>query len=115
MQMPIPSNQALVPHRPFMTVRVADFDDEPAELRTYASREACEADLLDWICESVIPDEISGGAWDPGDGWYTFAAYEAGELRHQRTEHPDGGFHFGPWAEEAFAASIDSAGGRWPF
>ncbi len=114
--MPIPDNRALVPYRPFMTVRAADFHEEPAELRTYASREACENDLFAWISESVIPNEVSGGSYNPGHGWYTFASYENGEIRHQRREHPEGlCYHFGPWAEDAFAASTDNSGGPWPF
>ena len=116
MQMPIPANRALVPYRPFMTVRVADFDEEPAEIRTYASREACETDLFDWISESVIPDEIDDGYCVKGEGWYTFAAYENGELRHQRSEHPEGLCNlFGPWPEEAFASWIGNDRRPFPF
>ena len=86
--MPIPASHALVPFRPFMTVRVAEFDDEPAAFRTYATREDCERDLFDWIAESVIPDDISCGCFNPGEGWYTFTACEHGELRHRRGEYP---------------------------
>jgi len=117
MQMPIPANRALVPFRPFMIVRVADYDEEPAEIRTYASREACERGLFDWIGESVVHDEISGGAFDPGSGWYTFAACENGEVRHWRSECPQGiRCHFGPWPEEEEAAlRRATAGLPWPF
>ncbi len=62
-----------------------------------------ERDLFDWIYDSVILDEISGGSFNPGEGCYTFAACEHGALRHWRREHPDGGNHFGPWPEEAEA------------
>ena len=101
--MPIPASRALVPFRPFMTVRVGGYDDEPAGIRTYANRQECEEDLSDWIAASVIPDGISGGCFNPGQGWYTFTACEHGELRHRRGEYPDGGWHFGPWPEEAEA------------
>ena len=100
--MSIPANRALVPFRPFMIVRVAAFDDEePAEIRTYASREDCERGLFDWIGESVYRDEVSGGCWNPGEGCYVFAASEHGELRHWRYEGPEGGSQFGPWPDEA--------------
>ena len=113
--MPIPASRALVPFRPFMTVRVAEFGDEPAAFRTYATREDCERDLFDWIAESVIHDEIYGGFFNPGEGCYTFTACEHGELRHRRGEYPDGGWHFGPWPEEAEARRrLTMADCPWP-
>ncbi len=110
--MSIPANRALVPFRPFLIVRVAEFDDEPAEIRTAASREDCERALFDWIEESVVPNEISGGSFNPGGGCYIFTASEYGELRHQRTERPNGGCHFGPWTEQARPAADNDP---WPF
>ena len=114
--MSIPANRALAPYRPFRIVRAAAFDDEPAEIRSYASREACERGLFDWIAESVVPDDISGGSWNRGEGWYVFAASEHGELRHWRYEGPEGGSHFGPWPEEEEAARRRATADQpWPF
>ena len=114
--MPIPANRALVPFRPFTIVRVAGFDDEPAKIRNCDSREDCERVLFDWIEESVVRDGISGGWFNSGEGCYTFAACEHGELRHWRYECPQGGSHFGPWPEEEEAALRRASAGRpWPF
>ena len=99
--MPLPEGVRPEPDRPFITVRTATSHHDPDEIRRYATREECLADLHRWQEASLVrqdPYYHLGIGYQGDDSTYTFEVYETGELRLQLDIDRKGHHETGAWA-----------------
>ena len=102
--MPLPEGVTPHPDRPFITVRTATHFHDPDEIRRYATREECLAELQNWQDTSLVRQDplshLGVGYWGDDDT-YTFEVYENAELRLQLDIDRLGHRQAGPWARPA--------------
>ena len=106
--MPLPEGVTPDPDRPFITVRKATSFHDPDEIRRYATREECLADLDRWQDSSLVRQDRYyhlGVGYQGDDNTYTFEVYENGELRLQLDIDRLGHREAGPWARASAARS----------
>ena len=99
--MPLPEGVRPEPDRPFITVRTATSHHDPDEIRRYATREECLADLHRWQEVSLVrqdPYYHLGIGYRGDDSTYTFEVYDIAELRLQLNIDRKGRHETGAWA-----------------